>query len=182
MVVVCAPVAWGQAITGFTGGTAYTAYHSGSTGDVVGWRFNISAPLEISDLGVWIDSDGLTVSHQVGIWDGSQALVASTTVSPGGTVVGDWIYESITPVVLMPGDTFTAGVVYASTDGDSYISGASSVTTHSDVTWLNGVYPSAGDLGFVYPTEDSAASSGGRFGPNFLFTTVPVELQSFSIE
>lgn len=185
LVLACAPVTWGQAITGFVGGTEYDSYYGSVGGDVIGWRFTVSAPLEISDLGAWnADTNsggaGLTAAHEVGIWDGSQALLASVTVDPSGTVVGDWIYAGITPVTLMPGQTYTIGTNYASSDTDNYISSASSMATHADLTWTGSCYPAAGDMGFVYPSTDS--SSYGRFGPNFLFTTVPVELQSFTVE
>jgi len=185
VLVALTPVAWGQAVTGFTGGSQYPLYHGGSTGDVVGYRFTVSNPLEVSDLGVWNQDTaaggaGLTSSHEVGIWDASQALIASVTVTTGGTVVGAWTYASITPVTLSPGQTYTVGALYTGTDNDSYISGASSMTTAPEVTWVQSVYPLAGSLGFSYPGNNS--TSFGRFGPNFLFTVVPVELQSFSVE
>lgn len=185
LVMLVAPVVMGQGITGFTGGVEYAYYYTGSTGDVVGFRFEVLAPVEVDALGVWNAdaSAGLSSPHQAGIWDASQALIASVTVDPTtGTVVGDWIYAAITPVTLVPGQVYTAGAFYTDVDNDSYISGASGVTTDANVTWINGVYPSAGSLGFVYPANNSSSTSGGRFGPNFTFTVVPVELQSFTIE
>ena len=117
-----------------------------------------------------------------GIWDDTQTLLADATVGPSSPVVSGFRYQTITPIVLMPGTTYTIGAVYTSTDDDAYISGASGLTTATEVVWMNAVYPSGGSLGFAYPTMDSAASSQGRFGPNFLFTVVPVELQSFTVE
>ena len=185
IVLVCAPVAWGQAVTGFVGGSEFDSYYGSAGGDVIGWRFTVGAPLEISDLGAWnADTNaggaGLTASHEVGIWDSTQVLLASVTVDPSGTVVGDWIYASIAPVTLMPGQTYTIGASYAPNDTDNYISSASSMTNHADLTWTGSCYPAAEDMGFVYPSSNS--TSYGRFGPNFLFTTVPVELQSFTVE
>jgi hypothetical protein len=181
-----APAVMAQGVTGFTGGSQFPIYYGSSTGDVIGFRFTVSAPLEVDQLGVWnadtaTGAPGLTSTHQVGIWDQAQALVASVTVDPAtGTPVGQWTYAAITPVTLMPGQTYTAGVLYTATDNDSYLSGVSSLTTDPNVTWVQSVYPSAGSLGFVYPVNNS--TSNGRFGPNFIFTVVPVELQSFSVE
>ena len=177
-----APVAMGQAVTGFTGGSQYPLYYGGSTGDVVGFRFTVATSVQVSDLGVWNQdsSGGLSASHQVGIWDGSQALIASTTVTTSGTVNGAWTYASITPVVLNPGQTYTIGALYIGTDNDNYVSGASSMTTAAGVTFVQSVYPASGSLGFAYPAGNS--TSFGRFGPNFLFSVVPVELQSFVVE
>jgi hypothetical protein len=177
-----APVAMGQAVTGFTGGSQYPLYYGGSTGDVVGFRFTVATSVQVSDLGVWNQdsSGGLSASHQVGIWDASQALIASATVTTSGTVNGAWTYASITPVVLNPGQTYTIGALYIGTDNDNYVSGASSMTTATGVTFVQSVYPASGSLGFAYPAANS--TSFGRFGPNFLFSVVPVELQSFVVE
>lgn len=187
IMLVGATGAWAQAVTGFTGGSQYDSYYGSAAGDVVGYRFSVANPLQVSDLGVWnadtnASGPGLTSAHDVGIWDSSQTLLASVTVDPGtGTPVGDWTYASITPVVLNPGETYTIGAIYYSlTDLDSYVSSASSMTTDPDVTFVESVYPAAAELGFVFPALSS--TSFGRFGPNFLFTVVPVELQSFTIE
>ena len=102
-IIGMAAVASGQAITGFTGGSLFGSYYGDPPGDVVGYRFTVSSPLEVSDLGVWnADTDGLTSSHQVGIWDSGQNLLVSATPGPGGTVVGDWTYAAITPITLNP--------------------------------------------------------------------------------
>ena len=177
MVLVCVPVAWGQAIIGFVGGSEYDSYYGEPAGDVVGWRFTVAKQLVISDLGVWNadKTGGIESPHQVGIWDGSQTLIASVTVDATGSVVGDWIYASITPVIVVPEETYTIGALYVQGDDDWYISSASSLTTDADVTWLNAVYPAAGNMGFVYPSNDSSSSSIGRFGTNFLFSETSLE-------
>jgi hypothetical protein len=185
VVMLAAPVVFSQGITGFTGGSFYNSYYGSlAPGDVVGFRFTVSSSYQVASLGVYnADTNGLTSSHQVGIWDETQNLIASVTVDPStGVAIGDWTYAPITPVTLNPGQTYTAGATYTSDDDDSYISGASGVTTDPAVTWLNAVYPASGDLGFVFPTLDSSPTSGGRFGPNFTDEVVPVELQSFTIE
>jgi hypothetical protein len=177
LVLVCVPVAWGQAITGFSGGTEYDSYYGSASGDVIGWRFTVSQQIWVSDLGVWNadQTGGLESPHIVGIWDESQTLLDSVTVDNAGTVVGDWMYYTVTPFTLMPGETYTIGALYFSGDDDWYISGASSVASATEVTWLNSVYPAAAEMGFVFPTLDSAASSGGRFGPNFIFTLTSLQ-------
>ena len=183
ILVLGASGAWAQAITGFTGGSQYVSYYGSVAGDVVGFRFTVSSPLQVYDLGVWnADSTGgLDTPHQVGIWDGSQALIASVTVDPAtGTPIGQWTYTAITPVNLNPGETYTIGALYVANGTDLYISAASSMTTAPEVTWVQSVYPASAELGFVYPANNS--TSFGRFGPNFNFTIVPVELQSFTVD
>lgn len=177
LVAAFATAAMGQAVTGFTGGTEYNIYHSGSTGDAIGYRFTVTEAVSVTSLGVWNADQGgiMDTAHPVGLWDDSQTLLTSVTVETSGTVVGDWIYADITPIVLNPGTTYTVAVVYYSDDNDYYISSASSATYDPKVTWVNAVYPIAGSLGLTYPGSDSPASSVGRFGPNFLMG--PVSLQ-----
>lgn len=182
MVLACVPAAWGQAITGFTGGSEYASYYGSVGGDVIGWRFTVSAPMVITQLGVWnADQTGAIESpHQVGIWDSSQTLLTSGTVDATGTVAGDWIYTAVAATTLSPGETYTIGAIYTPDDLDYYISSATAATTHPNVTWTGSVYPLAGDLGFAFPESDSA--SFGRFGPNFFFADVPVEMMTFTVD
>ncbi|MBN2588203.1 MAG: DUF4082 domain-containing protein [Candidatus Fermentibacteraceae bacterium] len=169
MLLVCAPVALGQAIIGFAGGSQYDSYYGSASGDVIGWRFTVNDDLYVTDLGVWNadQTGGIESPHQVGIWDGSQNLVTSATVDAGGTVVGDWIYASVAPTSLFTGQTYTIGALYFPGDSDYYISSASSMTAATEITWLSSVYPASSELGFVFPA--STSTSIGRFGPNFLF-------------
>lgn len=172
-VLAIAAAANGQAITGFTGGSAYNIYHGGSTGDAIGYRFTVNEQISVTDFGVWNadQTGGMDTDHPVGLWDDTQTLLADVVVTTAGTVVGDWIYTPVTPVVLNPGTTYTIAVVYYSDDQDYYISSATSMNTDPAVTWVNAVYPTTGSLGLTYPAMDSPATSKGRFGPNFLFTT-----------
>lgn len=176
--VALATLASGQAVTGFTGGTQFGIFHGASTGDVIGWTFSVNQDIFVTDLGVWnqdtqVGQEGLTSPHQVGIWNATtQALLGSTTVGPGGTVVGAFTYESIANITLVTGQQYVIGAMYTATDGDSYISGGvSNFTTSPDVNWLDSRRPSFGDLGFAFP--DTTSVSIGRFGPNFLYTPVP---------
>lgn len=171
IVTVFASIAFGQAITDFASGAEYDSYYGDPAGDVVGWKFTVAADVSVTDLGIWNadKTGGIESPHEVAIWDASQALISSVIVEGTGSVVGDWVYASITPVVLAVGQTYTIGAIYVKGDDDWYISGAMEVTTDPGVTWLNAVYPLEGDLGFVYPENNSDPSSGGRFGPNFLF-------------
>ena len=76
----------------------------------VGWQFSVNAPITIDGLGLFdFGGDGLSLSHQVGLWDNSGTLLAQTTVTNGSTPVaslsnaGDWLFESITPIILLSG-------------------------------------------------------------------------------
>lgn len=161
-----------QAIESIVGGTEFAIFNTDSTGDVVGFRFTMNSSQAVQSLGIWngdtqAGGAGLTSSHQVGIWDEAQNLIASTTVTPSSPVTGDFRFEAITPVTLDPGVTYTIGALYTATDDDGYASGPT-VTSSTEVNLVNAVFPPAGDLGFVFPTSDSAGNPG-RIGPNFIF-------------
>ena len=172
LVACAAGTTMGQAVTSASGGGTFTAFYGGSTGDVVGMRFTVNEPIIVTHLGVWNNSGANVADHQVGIWQNdTMSLLTSNVVTPGSPATGDWNYEPTTSVVLMPGIEYTAGAMYASDDGDVYVSNPA-ITTATEVNILNGVFPSAGSLGFVYPENDSAGNSG-RYGPNFLFRPIP---------
>jgi hypothetical protein len=91
-----------------------------STGNyVAGSEFTITSPLVIRSLG-WLDAegDGLTATHDIGIWNAStQALLAQTTVTPASTRLpsahpgAQWFMGGITPITLAPGTYRVAGEV-----------------------------------------------------------------------
>jgi|TARA_R110000782_G_scaffold24264_4_gene62771 MYXO-CTERM domain-containing protein len=175
-----AGLAHGQAVTGFTGGSQFGSFFGGTVaGDTVGWQFTVNEDIFVTGLGVWngdtqLGLEGLTSNHQVGIWNlGSGALLIDGVAGPGGSVIGAWTYSSVADTVLTTGNTYVIGAVYTSTDGDSYISSASSVTMASAINFGGGRSPLAANGGFALPGTFSGATSLGRFGPNFTFRPVP---------
>lgn len=160
------------ALEGFSGGTAYTGYHSETLGDMVGWRFSIAAPITLTALGVWNDGD-LIAPHMVGVWGEGTLLASQEVDATEGVLSGDFYFEAIGPVSLSAG-TYTIAALYTSADGDSYISGAASVSFAPEIAWLASLYPSTVSAGFAEPTV--VTSSFGRFGPNFQFDVAAVPL------
>ncbi|MHC4981316.1 MAG: hypothetical protein ACYTGT_20225, partial [Planctomycetota bacterium] len=153
-------------VTSFTGGSIFGIFYGGSTGDVVGFRFTSDIDQLVTDLGVLEDpSDGvLDADHMVGLWRNSDmALLASVTVTPTSPLIDGFRYEPIAPVLIEAGQGYTLGAMYTATDNDSYVSSPSTVVLFN-ISATNGVFPSEGSLGFVYPTEDSGNLA--RFGPN----------------
>ncbi len=169
------------AIVSWTGGSEFAIFYGGSTGDVVGFRFMMNSEMAVESLGVWANDStvpGLTSDHMVGIWDDTMTLIASTTVTPASPMTGDFRYEAIAPVNLSTGTLYTIGALYTATDDDAYVSSAANLVTDPAVSFQGAVFPSVGDLGFVFPTEDSGIGSQGRFGPNFILgppvSTAPI--------
>lgn len=86
---------------------------------VVGTEFTVTSDIVIDGLGyIDIGSNGLTESHQVGLWSvPSQALLAEATVTNASTAIasasslGQWLVEEISPLLLQPGTYRVAGFV-----------------------------------------------------------------------
>lgn len=92
-------------------------FQSFSFGDyVAGTEFTTADPVTILSLG-WLDAegDGLGASHNVGLWDSSQNLLASVLITPSSATVlsaqgtGVWYMENITALLLAPGTYRIAG-------------------------------------------------------------------------
>lgn len=159
-------------MTGFTPGTAFQSVDGNAL--TAGWQFTADADITVTALGLYDPTsygDPLVNGHPVGLWDSSGTLLAEVTVNPTGPTIDGYYFDSVTPVSLTAGDTYTLGALYD--NNDWYISSTASITTDPDITYLQGVYVDGSTLtdpGSAGPTID------GRFGPNFEFvatTTTP---------
>lgn len=176
MTVGSSAMAFGPAVTGFTGGTPFGGYYTGTIGDVIGFRFTADVSALVTSLGVLnsgaagLGSD-LTSNHMVGLWRNSdKVLLASVEVTPGSSLIGDFRYESISAVTIDAGTRYTLGAMYLITDGDTYYSSPATISLDG-ISATNGVFPTSVDLGFVYPEEDS--TNLARLGPNMITAPVP---------
>lgn len=134
----------------------------------IGWEFTVSAPINVTSLGVWDENgNGLTDDHQVGIWLSSGgAPLVSTTVTSANPLTNGFRYQSITPFTLQPG-TYVIGS-YMPTGNDRGASEAS-YATQSPITYTRILF--LYDSGFTIPTEEWVGYDGGNFGPNFQFVS-----------
>jgi len=166
--------------------TSDTMVFATGTFNNVGWQFTVNAPILVDGLGVFdVGSNGLTESHQVGLWDNLGNLLATTTVNSGGTLVlsasntGDWLFNSIAPVLLLPG-TYVTGAFYA-TRADQVMANAT-ITTVPEVSFA--ASRASNDAGFAEPGVYGLVQPG-VFGPNFSIVTgvssVPDEGNTFAL-
>lgn len=103
---------------------------SDSRAFTLGYDFSLSSALTVNALGYW--DNGRNNNHQVGIWDSSNNLVASTTVLGTDSLVGHFRWGSIGPVTLGPG-RYTIGGEFLG-DG-TFNSFATGIVTHSAFTY-----------------------------------------------
>lgn len=119
-------------------------------------------------------SDGLTTSHQVGLWTSTGTLLFSGTVPAGtaGTLVQGFRYTSALTgtgsQLLAPGSY----VVGAQSQGDQIIYNVTNPTYAPGVAFTGNA--SNGSSGvFSFPGTTQSGLDVGVFGGNFLIAAVP---------
>jgi hypothetical protein len=154
-------------------------FYSQNTGEslgnppfTLGWDFTANKSLSVNALGFFDDSqDGLTDSHDIGLWDSSGNLLANTTVTTTDPLTNQWRYSAVSPVTLTAGDTYYVGALYLDGNDPNVFAGDSGVvTTTANITYLESMYEASSTLSF--PTS-SVSGGPGYFGPNFSAPAVP---------
>ena len=96
-------------------------------GQAVGISLN-SLGQTITSLGFYDHgSDGIAASYQLGLWDSTQTLVRTATVTPTSPLTGDFRYASIAPITLgslANPETFTIGVLLPPVMNDIWLDDA----------------------------------------------------------
>jgi hypothetical protein len=155
----------------FTGGET-TDFFSDRT---FGYEFSTNSAIRITALGYWDDgSDGLTDSHEVGIWNSDGSILLASAVVPsgtGGTLDSGFRFVAITPVVLSAGQSFLAGGFNSSNDA---IIRYTTATTIPGITLGSTRFDPEPYGSFQAPTEQQGPDFDfGYFGPNFQVAAVP---------
>jgi hypothetical protein len=157
-------IAVAGAVFAMTGGAhalvidpAYEFSSNGTVSDsrtfTLGFKFSLSSSETVNALGY--TTIGFTSPQQVGLWDSSGNLLASTTIAPGDNPVGHFDWDSVVPLTLAAG-TYTIGGTF---DGGVGPVNPSGVTTIPGYTWISDEQ-SLG-TGLNYPTN-----SFNLYGPN----------------
>jgi hypothetical protein len=153
---------------GITFGAAPSTFTAGIDA-TRGWQFSVTEAIFVTALGVYdAGGNGLSESHQVGLWDAGSALMASLVVpqGTGGSLGPDnFRYMMLGGGVLLNPGVFRIGAYYSDGSGDVIAQsamplGAPGFVEYEGARLLRGAF---GD-----PTEVSQVA-GGAFGPNFLF-------------
>ena len=140
----------------------------------LGYSFLVNSAITVTGLGVFDDnSDGLNVSHDVGLWDANGNLLASTTVGAGTVAPLNGFYRmaSISGVSLTAGNIYYVGSVNG-IDNDGWLQDPSSLVAAPEITYLSRQYEFSGG-GLVFPDLVGSGSTG-YFGGNFEFGTSTV--------
>ncbi len=136
-----------------------------------GWSFQALAPLTVTSLGCLqsiVDTQG---NIQVGLWASNGTLLAQAVVTGNNTIFNQSRYQSITPVKLITGQTYTVGAYSSSGTITVYLIDPSvgypgTVTTASSLQLLGAA---DGTTGFTKPPTVGSLGTID-LGANFLFT------------
>lgn len=136
-------------------GPAFT-YTGGSTlfdsrPFTLGYAFTLSDATTVNALGYW--AGGNLTSHRVAIWDMSGAMLTSGTVTAADTLLGNYRYDSIAPLLLGAG-SYVIGGEFFSGSFPTDLSGVANAATYG---WTEDRYAGAG---FTFPTSTSAGGYG----------------------
>jgi Domain of unknown function (DUF4082)/PEP-CTERM motif len=141
----------------------------------LGWHFTVLNDITLTDLGLFDDSqDGLTDSYEIGLWDSSQTLLRSATLSSGSgtTLIEEFRFVSVSPLLLSAGQTYAIGALYISGNDFLIFPGAATgFTTAPDLTFLNNAFAGDGSLSFP---GDSSEPGAAYFGPNFRYDSAAI--------
>jgi hypothetical protein len=128
-------------------------------GRVVGISLN-SFGTTLTSLGFYDhNDDGIAGTYQLGLWDSSQTLVRTATVTPASPLTDGFRYASIAPFTLGSPETFTIGVLLPANPPDVWLDNA--------VMVLNVGYTGAGTGQFSAPTGSLIYPSTVDTGNNY---------------
>jgi hypothetical protein len=119
----------------------------------LGWSFTVNSPFTVNALGFYDDGkNGLTQSHDVGLWTSGGTLLASATITNGNALTSFWRFASIAPLALGTGTYVLAGT----TGGENYPLSSPGVTGyHPNITFGSSWYTLSNTL--VFPTTTDNA-------------------------
>src|ERR1035438_5407867 len=123
--------------------TTVTGQGNGGTSYALGTLFTPTVNIVVDSLGYYdatnVDSTSqpslMTQSHRVSLFDVTTGgtLVANTTVTNAGTLVGHFIYESVGPVELFSNDEYELVGVTNTTDFYTNAANVSGFTLSADI-------------------------------------------------
>ena len=141
-----------------------------------GWSFQPATTITVTELGCLADffpNNLTTAPLEVGLWDSTGLLLASTFITPGSSNINQFLYESVTPHDLNRGNTYSIGVYFSggtcTLDVATPTINNGSVSTSPDILSLASA---EGTGGFAIPTggPDDNVRNAAFLGPNFLYS------------
>ncbi|MGB0064926.1 MAG: DUF4082 domain-containing protein [Terracidiphilus sp.] len=155
--------------------TAITITNSfDSTGDwSLGFQFEPTSNIEVTSLGSYFGS-GATDQQGISIWDSSNNLLVSATVTGDGDPTEGFQFASIPQIELLAGQTYiisaaTNGDAYAITDNGDGGAPGDGFNVGSGIDYLAHVEVSCGGPTPCFPSNNYSEDFAD-FGANFTYT------------
>ena len=157
--------------------TNTTGFSLGNPPFTLGFEFVANSAMNVTALGLFDDNlNGLAESHQIGLFNSSGTLLASTTI-PAGTaapLTNQFRYVPIPSVTLAAGATYRIGAVYTSGADPLIFPGtATGFATDPSMTFIGSRF--AGGATLTNPTLSGGdgTANAAYFGPNALLAAAP---------
>jgi hypothetical protein len=142
-----------------------------------GWIFDVNAPIDVTDLGVGdTGSDGLAISHDVGIYRVSDQVLVASAVVPGGVagaLLNGFRYASLGSSVNLAADRYAIVMTMPELNADTQSILNNSVGTAPEVSYVTSAFDVGSSLHFP-ASGNNGAFAQGMFGPNFQFQAAAV--------
>lgn len=146
----------------------------------LGFQFTTKKAVNVTKLGFYDDfKNGLTQTHDIGIFNSAGSLLVQGTVSPGDSLDGYFRYTSVQSTLLQAGGTFFIAAV---TGSESYTFNPTGFSVNPNITFGPSAFRFSNTLVFPGtlsgndPILDGSGTQNfddnvGYFGPNFQFQT-----------
>lgn len=133
----------------------------------LGYEFTTNQAVTVTGLAFYDDNqDGLSQSHDVGIYDSGGSLLASTTVISSDPLMGWFRVQNLdTPLLLAAGQTY---YVAAETGSENYTWGPDGFSVNPAINFVASAYTESPTLAFP-GTADPATV--GYFGGNVVLAS-----------
>jgi hypothetical protein len=136
----------------------------------LGYEFTVNSATSVTELGVFdYLPDDIFQPQQVGLWNNSGTLLASTYVSSSDQRTNYFRFHAITPVALTPGQDY----IVASQGGEPY-SWWDIITTAPQLTFIQPRYHFNGNSNnspLIFPDQiDDRLGMAGIFGGNVMLS------------
>jgi hypothetical protein len=139
----------------------------------LGYSFTSNSVIGVVSLGVYdYLGDGLNVAHDVGLWNASGTLLASTTVPAGSvaSLINNFRFVQISPVLLNANNLYYVGAVSFVNDNDPWLEDPQTLVAGPGITYDSRRFQFSGGS-LIFP-DLAGSGSTGYFGGNFEYTYI----------
>jgi hypothetical protein len=169
LAVTCTGLAQGTSEAILSYSDSISSFGNGASS---GWTFQTTTPVTVTELGcfarVFVENPTAT-SIQVGLWNSSQFLMAFNSITLSSPLTDQTRYESVSPVLLVPGTTYHIGVYNPGGVLGLGVAGAAASGTISSSAAIQLRGTALASAGFAFPAEQPGPNGSIYVGPNFQY-------------